>query len=215
MKRLFSLLLALGIMLTSFPVNSYAAEEQERDELINLACTVFPEFSEKILNPTIINQPYSRSIEEPVLVYSEARAISENEELIYSEYSNGAVLLTSYNKELTRTSYESNSFAVHITANIKATCTSSSGYFQLTGIKYSFLANDYDLITNTGTASKSGRCTAYSLYNSKLQENASGSAQLSYTLTFQLGSTGAQSVLTRLTLYVGSDSESVSHYAIS
>lgn len=52
MKKLFSVLLAVVILLGTLPFNAAAAARNtEQEELIELACVEFPEYEEYLKNP--------------------------------------------------------------------------------------------------------------------------------------------------------------------
>lgn len=217
MKKIVSLLLVLTVVCTTLPLGVFAAETStdnvERDALIAQACEVFPEYSSKIVTQGINTQVSPRSTSQRELVASLAREVSENETMVYSEYSDGIILLTDYTaqKEVTTVDRYSSSFAVNVTVDIKATCSNISGYFKLSNVKYSLINGAYDVINDVGTKTVSGRCSIHTAYTPVLNETASRPASLSYRLTFRYGSTGAQSINTLLTLTVQNDSATVTH----
>lgn len=83
MKKLISVCLSLVILFTLFPINGFAAEntQSEYDQLIALACDVFPEYATAIHNS--VNTPYinSRSIGNPTVISQETRRLSDTEAL--------------------------------------------------------------------------------------------------------------------------------------
>lgn len=62
MKKLFSVLLAVLILLGTLPFSAAAYERNlEQEELIELACEVFPEYEEYLNNPPELNPARSIS----------------------------------------------------------------------------------------------------------------------------------------------------------
>lgn len=97
MKKLISVCLSLVILFTLFPINGFAAEntQSEYDQLIALACDVFPEYATAIHNS--VNTPYinSRSIGNPTVISQETRRLSDTEALTVALLSSGDVIVIS------------------------------------------------------------------------------------------------------------------------
>ena len=206
------------LFISVLPFNTMAAQNNsdERAELILLACEVFPEYADKINNQTVNTNSRSSTSENRELVLTETRNVSENESLIYSEYSDGVILLTDYafEKELTIIDRVSSSYAVNVTMNIEATCTNVSGYFLLEGVKYSLINGAYDVINDEGTATATGKCRIWNkdlFYSYVPNETASQNACITYRLGFQIGASSASQINSRITLTVGDNSATVTH----
>lgn len=93
MKKLFSVLLAVLILLGTLPFSAAAYERNlEQEELIELACEVFPEYEEYLNNPPELNP--ARSISDiGEVVSSKTRRISDTESMTATLYSTGYVVV--------------------------------------------------------------------------------------------------------------------------
>lgn len=76
---------------------SFAAEnsQSEYDQLIALACEVFPEYSSAILNSADLPSINSRSVSNPSVVSQETRQLSESEALTVAQLSSDDVIVIS------------------------------------------------------------------------------------------------------------------------
>lgn len=217
MRKLLSVLLAV-IMLLSLSVPALASEtSSDRAELIELACDVFPEYEDKILSSNSSASTYSRTQAEPVLIVNESRAVSESETLLYTEYSDGTVLLTDWevtakSPTVTIEDRYSSSFAVNYTVTLKATCTSVTGYYKLQNVKFSLINSAYDEITDTGTEVLNEGCTNSSISCKPIESTTP--ANISCDLIFRYADYASCIVQTKLKLNVSNDSYSVSHERI-
>lgn len=153
MQKYMSALLVLMMFILVFPIGVHAAESTDtnQSELVSLACEVFPEYKNKLLNPSISTN--SCSIQQRELLINEQRAVSDTESLLYTEYSDGTILLTSHSGTYTRTvnSIDSSSQAVIYDITIKAEIVGYDGYFKLSNVNYSLINSQNDQITATGT----------------------------------------------------------------
>lgn len=216
-KKLISICLAALIILINLPIGALAAEAKpsEYDEFISLACDVFPEFSNKI---RANNSSYSRNAtsSQRKHVYTETRNVSENEYLIYSEYSDGLVLLTNYSFAYAPT-YEnisSTSQSRTVQVDIKATCNESgyNGIFYLNDVRYTLYFTDSDCIDSFGTYSVSGSCrvgNAGPRFNST--EDSSANAYVQYPLDFWPGDSGYFTLSSLLKIEVGDNTCTITH----
>jgi hypothetical protein len=213
MKKIFCFLLSLIFVMASMPFTANASENNSdvQDELITLACVIFPEYADRITNP--VTTARTRSIGARELVITETRAVSENEYLTYTEYSDGLVLLTDNDFEcsLSVTDRILGTTKTDVTATITATCNLTSGYFRLSGVQYSLYKQGYDTINSTGSSSRSGNCIYAGLNSSVLTESAGRCAHLSYVLSFKIGNSAGDIVQSYLTLSVGNNTASVTN----
>ncbi len=216
MRKRLSLILATILLLTMVPYSTLAVEDTSgRDELLALGCEVFPEYTDKIMSPNVtLSLGRSSTSNTREVVKSEVRAVSETENLTYTEYSDGLVLLTSVEFPVTVTTIDSetSSFSSNYTITIKATCSEASGYFQLSNVKYSIIRSAYDTITSEGTKSSSGKCWESSDgYYFNATETSSKKAFISYRLCWQFADYPGYVYNSLLTLEVGQNSASVTH----
>lgn len=192
MKKLFGILLSLVIVINLIPFPAFAAENSscEYDEIIEAACEVFPEYAVKILCNTPDGLGYSRTRNSATLVICETRSVSENQEITYAEFSNGAVVLASnvFSKVVTPTSSNELGGVVTTTCEIKVVCNYASKIaFKLSRFIYKMLANDYDYIVSKGTASADSYSGAHCVFSEDdyvQYETATQNAHLYYTLDF-------------------------------
>lgn len=196
MKKVFSLFLCFAILFSTLSIVASATEiTAQNEEIFTTACEVFPEYADKIRLTSATTSTNRKSSEPVELLFTETRAVSEDRTIMYSEFSNGAVLLTSsvFSKDETTNSSSELGGVVTTTCTITVVCNYFSNVrFTLSRIIYKMLANDYDYIVSAGTPStnNSSRC----IYNDpnttnddpyiKMKENASGDAEISYYLRF-------------------------------
>lgn len=212
------------MLFTTMPVVQAAdSSVNTHEELINLACEVYPEYASKIRNQKILSSSRTRSSEPPELIYSDSRDASNGGTLLYSEYSDGVILLTSYTPKKSVTVVDSNTGAgaTAYTINIVATCTGTNGTFTAKNVKYTTISSSYDRIDSVGThKEETAEMTGYiacSLQNvtpnpyAKMNESASGNAELTYYLTFKYAPYEGSFIATKLTLSVGHNSATVTH----
>lgn len=213
MKKILCCVLSLTLLFALIPTKANAVS-QEQEDLIELACSVFPEYSDKIINPSPPASTYSRTQDTPSLIVNESRAVSETETLMYSEYSDGTVLLTDWevtanSPTVTIEDRYSSSYAVNYTVTLKATCAHVTGYFELQNAKFSLINNAYDQITDTGTEVRSGNCTNSSVSCKAVE--SSTPANITCDLIFRFADYSTSIVETNLVLKVSGNGYSVSH----
>lgn len=181
MKRILSFLFAVMIIFSIYPVNATAAESSLSgyEELINLACDVFPEYALAIQGGNANNSDYSRSSNQIIL--EETREISETQSLSISMLSNGEVIVLRNNSsgQLDLTVPDSSSTDI-LTVGVSGCATfevASSQwhyYFMLSDVKYTIYYTGSDYFMNYGTpyyqalysisADESNTRIAYSLH---------------------------------------------------
>ena len=183
MKRFYSILLATVMLLSTMTFDVFATEDDiVREDLLTLACEVFPEYAQKIRFQGISsNQRAQRS-----LVVNETRQVSDNSYLIYTEYSDGIILLTDYEFDAYAIVTDSltSSGATTCTVDIRAVCSNISGYFLVEDVKYTHVRSGYDSINSVGTYSHHGNCTIHTVHDPILTETATHGAELKYRLNF-------------------------------
>lgn len=222
MKRMIALFLSICMVACVLPFGVLAADNSSRREaLLQRGCDAFPEFKDKILADTQPAEISTFGAVGPYIVFSDTRAISETEELQYTEYSDGTYLLSSFECKplsVTVNSHNNSSQAVNYDVTLEATMSGIDGYFRLRNLKFSLINGQYDCITNKGSPSRSGSCTGYSETSSgsaPLYETASESATVQYRVDFQYGSSGKYTIDTLVTFRVGNNtySHDFSEYA--
>lgn len=216
MKKAVSLLLCVIILCMSMPAVAMASEnDSERDQLIADACAVFPEYAGMIQNQEQNGIPkvVTRASTTNELVFSATRPVSDDKYILFSEYSDGTLLVTEYETKCTKTenSHSTSGSYKNYDVNIEATMAGVNGYFKVSNVKYSLITSQYDRITSTGTESKSGKCTSGTLSVSRLNETATQKATLIYDLYFQFGPGSYYTKWTELTFTVGGDTATLTH----
>lgn len=196
MKKVLSVFLVATIILTTLPFNVMATEvsSSSHDELIALACEVFPEYTSSILGENIsaYNLP---QYDENEVIFSETRNISETEKLTYTQFASGRGIIISEEStaiELEETGSSQSSFAggVDYTVSYKITPSNDPdddfpGVFTIDNFKYRIIYSTYDLITSPGTANVNNENFCHkSLLTSVYQETPTTDAEISYRLTF-------------------------------
>ena len=239
MKKLISLLLAVCLVLSAVPTlafaNGYSSDVQQ--QLIDLACATFPEYANSIRNPVSPNA-LSRSNSNPTIVRSEARKASDRVCVIYSQYDDGSVFLTSVEgdnlnvgiatqdwwddlrEELDKppvTTITNHSIVTSVGSaqhnlTIKGTHPGVSGYFQITGFTYTIVENGYDRIDSNGTTSVSGDWKGCAVDgDSRYTETSTKSACTVFRSRYQFGSGAYYSRETELVIQIKNDTMSFSH----
>lgn len=162
MKKLISICLCAIMMLTMLPVGVYAAESDfsERDELIALACEVFPEYAYLILSDaSSVNIKSPRTSDTSNVIMSQTRNISDTESLTISQLSSGSVIIIQQSTSsfpitiVDSSTSDISNVGVSGTASFKMTCTGGLGTFYLNNVRFTIYYNASDYFTNTGTAS--------------------------------------------------------------
>lgn len=223
-RRYLSVILAVIMLLTMLPFPTVAAKDiSERNEIIELACQVYPEFANKIRYQKITTSNNTRSAD-PILVYSDSRNVSNNEILLYSEYSNGVILLTDYNFDEVVTTVDSvtGAGATACTINIKATCSNISGYFQINDFRYTLVSSAYDRIDSLGEYfpyEEPGNGIENDCYfnesstnpRTKMNETAASDAYANFSLQFRFSARPNDFFTSLLSITVGNNDIIVEH----
>lgn len=213
MKRLFALVLSLILVISMMPVDAVATESNsERDELIALACEVFPEYANKISTTITVVNSHSRSVDSREIVASESRSASNGDIITYTEYSDGLILLsdTEFYSQITYNDRQTGANATVVDISIRATCNLTNKAVTINNIIYTLNGSGYDSINAAGTASTvSGTSASRTVY--RANETASQPAKLEYHLSFRYANSSGSIVDSYLTLTVKNNSATVTH----
>lgn len=162
MKKLISICLSLVMLFSLFPIDAFAAEntQSEYDQLIALACEVFPEYASAIRCENICTYTMPRSSNPMEVIYRETREISDTESMSIALLSGGNAIVI-YNNFAT-TTYTSNtsdigSVGVSGTASFKVSM--NNAYFKLNNVEFTIYETGGDYFTDFGTVDE---CTFYS-----------------------------------------------------
>ncbi|MBR1972216.1 MAG: hypothetical protein IKA16_02120 [Oscillospiraceae bacterium] len=160
MKKVLSLTLALFLLLSTFPVYAMAAETDtfDHDELIAMACEVFPEYASTIRGENLANQVQPYSLTAPTLILEETRQYSNSKSITYAEFSDGTASVASHEFYPTQviigTESDSSSGTIYRSI-IKATSNFNDECFMDSNVKYLIVANGLDRILSYGDFSDS------------------------------------------------------------
>ena len=154
-KRLLSLILIL-LLLTTCPLGIpvHAREQSdERAEILEKACIAFPEYANKIESDAL-SFSAARSATSRELVITETRSISENEFIVYTEYSDGLIVLDQalMDSDVVYNTTEQSGSMTIFNITIKATCLETESYFKVSNLEFIIYPSAYDRITSIGTA---------------------------------------------------------------
>lgn len=217
MKRIMSLLLVFVMVLVIAPVPAHASSSAENDvqaEMLETACDVFPEYADKIMAraPTTVNARSASTTRD--LVVTESRNVTDSRVIVYSEYSDGLVLLADYGYEYETitNSQDIDGSRTYVDIDIRATSNYFYGYFELQNVQFTIYGRGYERITSAGTPYATGDCEMYELETQILNETASSKATIQYEMYWRLVDLPAGVTPSRLKLTVGNNNFSVSHW---
>lgn len=154
--------------------------------MIQLACEAFPEYTEIILGNNPINANRSRSLQKPELVVYETRSLSDQNTLIYAQYSDGtayAANLYCY-PEVSVTDSSAGAGGTAYTCTITMTCNYSYEVFRAKDVTYSFVSQSYDVISDMGDISRS--TTNRASYGTLKRTDENGPAYAQYHIQFSI-----------------------------
>ena len=219
MKKIVSVMLAFALLFAALPMGAMASQVDEREQMLAKACAAFPEYAAKIVADTCASA--FRSAEPRKTSFTETRSISENEFIVYTEYSDGLVALdeVSMEREVIYNSTDDAITAINVDITVKATCSETTAYFKVSNIKFTINTSNYDRITSIGTPtvhnppiSYNDSCSYFSSELSKnLVENSVQKAYVCYPLSFKYAPYGGYEYSSKLWVEVGNNSLSVHH----
>lgn len=156
MKKTLSLLVCLLFILTTclFPVNAVENDTDESplvrtgEEVLNLACEVWPEFSDKLINPQVQSAKQRSATDEVVQTLS--HQLSETETLMYVEYASGLAFASTIGYWTEESSADC--LNGRCTTYIGSVTIANGGCTSLLmGFKYIIYPLEYDRISNFGS----------------------------------------------------------------
>lgn len=218
MKKLLAMLLSLIMVFSLVPLAVSAAEMEtsSHSALVDKAVVAFPEYAERLLNPSYFSTR-ARGVTDSVLVVKETRPISDTESITYAEYSDGRIFLSDYDFTYDTPSANSSGTSPRtVTIDIEAEALlygESLGSFYLDNVKYELYPGyyNYDRIVYAGTGTRSGGCTNANRGTYNQYEDLQGYAELTYELRFRVNSSAGGYVDSTLSLYVGEDTAVIDH----
>lgn len=221
MKKSLSFCLAVIMILTFLPINASASETptSDHDRLVSLACEIFPEYAHNIRNSNTTTFSADGITEDRYIVFSETRNVSENEYMMYTEYSDGLALLTDYSFDYKILTYNptTGAGATEVTMSLEATCEESgyNGVFYIDNFRYVLDSYGYDSIISLGTTRTTGSCKLSSVNYPNpdyyLYETASDDAYVNYALDYWPGDSGYFTLNSYLEIKVGNNGCTITH----
>lgn len=220
MKKAIALLVSLIMLFVNCALPASAAvydsePEVQVNDLLVLACEVFPEYADRIT--TEYHSSNSRSAR--TLVREISRESDNGSIFTYTEYSDGLVLLTEsevdFKCEETQTDMEVEQSITRCTLSVRAFSNKFTyGYFQFNNIRFVLDRFNYDYITSYGSAIKYGSplCLSPSTPTVIYNETASRRAQISYFIHWDTNDPISKDYWpTELRIVIGNTTYSVSH----
>lgn len=217
MKKIVSLLLSIIMTFLFIPMHANAAQEDKasgQEELIAVACEAFPEYEDKILSRRSFEGSSRSTSSTRELVVTETRYISDNEAVVYSEYSDGVILLTDYTYRYSTTINSQSQEGSRTIYDVTVRATSAdvaNAYFELRNVQFTIYGTTYDRITNVGTYTEYGKCDVHTQCAPVLYETASTKANIVYRLSWKAYSDPGGWLPSVLRIEVGNNSFRVIH----
>lgn len=200
MTKFVSLCLAFLMVVSILPNKATASEvsRSRKEELLSLACDVFPEYAASIRSESASIYGIPRTENADKVIISETRNITETQSLTYAQYASGRSVVVNmvddsslFDPDLVKDEFTNFTGGKYGTVSIEVATNASGlpGVFSVTNFKYKIYDNTFDQITSLGTATMSKRdgiatgSWAYSLdpiYN----EDSTSAASAIYDVTF-------------------------------
>lgn len=191
MKRYISILLVMLILLSVLPMGAFAAKDGtvERDELIALACEVFPEYASKIRGEELTaTNGLQRTTLSREIVKTETRPVSENETISYVEYSDGTVYLANSEVYLLyspHSSFPDNSTTdVYVGSLIITSNLNDDALIIISNIKYAVVSNSADYVISVGNATSEYSASLEHAEITREYQSGSKPAEIKYDVHF-------------------------------
>lgn len=183
MKKIISFCLVALMLVSVLPVGAFAAqdEQDEREQLLAQACSVFPEYAAAIRGEAAATYSLPASDNRNEVVFTETREISGTETLTITQLASSDIIVmhTSYDYDNLENTDSSISYVgpdTIGTASFKVTCTDASGVFNYKNVGFIIHQNGSGYFTSYGSASTSGYI--------KIGQKSTSTTYINYPLTF-------------------------------
>lgn len=194
MKKIFTIFLSFCLIVTLLPIDTKAETKHqiEQNDLIELACSIFPEY-EQAIRGNSKEKTYSNRTSNSDIVLKQSRSISSDETLSYIQFADGNGLIVNSSRtvaQLTETGSSVAGFSggSNYYYSYKVTPTDTtyfSGIFYLDDLVITIYNSSYDWISSDGTASvNSSIYCKYNKTSNGRQETSTSAADLCYNITF-------------------------------
>ena len=155
MKRTFAIMIALVMLLTTaaFPVHATESTSNDREEIIALACEVFPEYESAIRWENTNVSTYSRGSQEQEVVHREERQLSDTETMSISLLASGGaiVILTEFADDIDYTEDITEIGTVGFAGSATFKVVQNDDYFELSDVRFTVYYYADDCFSNYGT----------------------------------------------------------------
>lgn len=182
MRKLLSIFMTTLILMT-MPLNAFAAEDNStytHEELIQLACDVFPEYTSQICAEKSSTYALPRSSGDEEIIFTETRDVSDTETVSISVLSSGNVIIVSavsgFNIQKQNASASTVGPDIIGSTTFNVTSSVGQGSFYLKNVGFIITQSGSGNFTSTGTPS----ATTGAYYN----KHSSTSTYIHYALTF-------------------------------
>ena len=195
MKKYISIFLCAVLLLGALPCQASAADNTStHDELIALACEVFPEYADILRNPPVAMFARSTGTEDKV-IFRETRDISDNHNVSIAVYQSGFAVVSDsiFKVEVTDSSGNEDGDNYLGTASYRVTCPGLGGAFELNDVKYKVRRGKSGIFTSYGTYSADKECGIGAISQT--------STSMSYCLTFNMAGAGSTRAATTFNVY--------------
>lgn len=199
MRKVISVFLCVVLLFGILPLYATASEGTDvQEELINLACEVFPEYADILQNPPTAMYNRIQSNESDTIVFTGTRNVSENHLVSIVVFQSGsAYVVDKCGFEYEETEAHGSQIGPDYIggASFKVTCTTLNGVFLLNDVEYIVHQNGTGYFTSYGTyeTDEYERC--------KVGTITKESSFMSYDMTFGMDSAGSLRRSTTFELY--------------
>ncbi len=197
MKKSFLRMIAVALVFHLACISAWAAETAApsgtsvfytKEQITSKALTAFPEYQEEILGENLATA-YSRLASvQPTVVFSETRAISQDERVHLTTYSNGVSLLavvTSAGKNTVSTGADGNFTTEQLNAWL--TCVGSDDVLMIYDFSCRYSAtNNANFIVNSGRISELTTTVSATRGTTVTSGTQSSPAYVQYMATFEI-----------------------------
>ena len=192
MKKAISICVVIMMLLTMLPVNVFAYDDKAltHNELISLACDVFPEYADAITWHNVNPYTLPRSVDPYEVIYRETRQISDNESLNISLLSSGgAILIYSSTGDITYTASTTDINSIGVAGTATFTVAFSDYSFVLSNVSFTIYEYADDYFTNRGNPQQSNFYRVSNKINTnthiRYQLNVTASKFFTFDLAFE------------------------------
>ena len=165
MKRIFAIILSLVMLLTTaaLPVHATDFSSDDRDEIISLACEVFPEYESAIRWENVSTYALPRSSQSPEVVHRETRQLSDTVSMGISLLSTGGAIVTrtEFSDDINYTQNINDIGSIGFAGSATFEVVLNDDYFELSDVRFTVYDYYDDCFSDYGTVTANS-FTSYS-----------------------------------------------------